>query len=246
MKTPNNIHSVGDERDRLSPNPKANSLADSDNYFKLGVVYALSTIMFESLQIDVPTIFWKYLLQSSGLVMKPGLEWEDIQKVNLNQYNCLEKIKTLADDELEYLDQTFTTYLSDGKEFELFPNGSKVKVDVTNRVTYIELCKQVHMAELLKPFASIRRGFKKFAPGFVYSLITPVNMEAGIVGIKGVHKGLTPGEPREAKKHNKVRRVRYRSVGTHISKTVLGGVVELHPRRTDPLLVLRVGTNTSE
>lgn len=186
VKTPNNVHSVGAERDRLCPNPKANSISDCDNFYKVGIAFGVSLLLFESLPIDVPSIFWTYLLKSSDSEANLGLEWEDVQKVNLNQYNCLEKIKTLAEEDLEYLDQNFTTYLSDGKQVELFPGGAGIKLTAENRLKYIELCKQIHMAELLKPFSAMRRGFRAFLPSFIYSLITPAQLESGIVGIKGV------------------------------------------------------------
>jgi HECT-domain (ubiquitin-transferase) len=191
IKTPNNIHSVGDERDRVCPNPKANSLSDRGNYFKLGVIYGLSLMLFDSLPIDVPSVFWKYLLNSSESNFGNGLEWQDIQKINLNQYNCLEKIKGLSSEELSYLGQKFTTYLLDGKEIELFPGGSKVELNSSNRLEYIELCKQIHLNELLKAFKQMARGWRKFIPSFLYYLITPSQLESGIVGVKGVDCLLT-------------------------------------------------------
>jgi hypothetical protein len=53
----------------------------------------------------------------------------------------MEKIRTMPDSDLEYLDEKFVTFLSDGKEYELVPNGKNILVTPVNKSLYIELTK---------------------------------------------------------------------------------------------------------
>lgn len=62
IKSPNGVHNLGTERDKLVPDPNAVSLRDMDNFFKVG--FALGAVMRSGdiLSINLPSIFWKYLL----------------------------------------------------------------------------------------------------------------------------------------------------------------------------------------
>jgi len=55
---------VGDERDRLVPNPKANSQADLDNYYKIGILIAFCLKVRDCIELNLPSILYKYLLSS--------------------------------------------------------------------------------------------------------------------------------------------------------------------------------------
>jgi len=70
IKSPNGVHNVGDERDRLVPNPKANSKADLDNYYKIGILIAFCLKVRDCIEINLPSILYKYLLSSIGLLQR--------------------------------------------------------------------------------------------------------------------------------------------------------------------------------
>ena len=75
----------------------------------------------EIMNLNFPSILWKYLLGYS-------LEWKDIKSVNHNIYVCLEKIESMPDEHLEYLEETFVAFLFDGTEIELKPNGRLISL----------------------------------------------------------------------------------------------------------------------
>lgn len=62
IKSPNSLHNVGEEREKMVPNPKANSNADLDNFYKVGIVLAVSLKMRECVEFNLPSILWKYIL----------------------------------------------------------------------------------------------------------------------------------------------------------------------------------------
>lgn len=174
------MHNVGEERDKWAPNPKASSITDMDNYYKLGMLIALTKRMSECIQLNLPSIFWSYLLTGKAL------EWDDVKYVNLNQWVCINKISTMETQDLEYLEQTFTTFLNDGREYELVPNGKQIKLTVENRGDYVALSKSTQIAALIKPFAAIRRGFVESIYPYVYSVLYPSQLEKMISGMNYV------------------------------------------------------------
>ena len=152
VKSPNSVHNVGEERDKWVPNPKANSETDMDNFYRLGIVMALGLRTEECLSLNLPSVFWKYL-QGTPLL------WEDYKKVNVNQVVCLEKIKTMTSEDVEFLDEKMVTFLNDGQEFDLIPGGSKVKLTIANRVEFACKSSYVHLMQLEKVFRMIHKGF---------------------------------------------------------------------------------------
>jgi HECT-domain (ubiquitin-transferase) len=181
IKTPNAVHNVGEERDKWVPNPKANSCTDLENFYKLGMVMALAKRLSECLQLSLPSIFWSYLLTGKAL------EWDDIKYVNLNQWVCINKISTMEPQELEYLEESFCTFLNDGREYELLPNGKNIKLTVENRSQYVSLSKALHISALMKPFYSMRRGFIESIYPYVFQVLFPSQIEKMISGMDYVN-----------------------------------------------------------
>lgn len=72
IKSPNAVHNVGEEREKLIPNPKATSLTDQRNYFKLGMLLAISYKMMECLELDLPSCFWKQFYGTKALTQARG------------------------------------------------------------------------------------------------------------------------------------------------------------------------------
>ena len=206
VKSPNSVHNVGEEREKWVPNPKANSLTDLDNFYRLGLAMAIVFKMRECIEINVTSLLWKYIRSKIGLTQAAELVWEDYVIVNVNQYNCIEKIALMNDEDLEYLDLTFTTHLNDGQEYELEPEGRSRQVNADNKTEYVQKCIQIHLAHLKKPFDYIRRGFVDNIWQCNYVLMTASHLEKTICGMDYVDtqvlKTITrysgfPGEPAE-------------------------------------------------
>ena len=151
---------MGDDREKWVPNPKANSLTDLDNYYRLGILLAVCFKQRECVELSLPTIAWKYLLTRS-------LDWQDVRAVSVNQVVCLEKILSMPDQDLDYLEETFTTFLADGQEYELMPGGKQRRLTVANRHEYVHRCRQVLLHSLRKPLEHLRSGFLDSAFSYV-------------------------------------------------------------------------------
>lgn len=187
VQSPNNKHNVGEERDKWIPNPKANSLTDLNNYYKLGMIFAYCVKLKECLEVNLPSIFWKYVSGES-------IFWEDIKSVNHNQFVCLEKISKMTADDLEYLDEKFTTFLGDGQEYELEFGGRNRKLTIQNRLEYIEMSKALHMNSLFKAFKMIKRGLEESIFPFYYNISKAYDLEQKMMGMNYVlfdHSRLT-------------------------------------------------------
>ncbi len=111
------------------------------------------------------------------------LEWEDVKLVNINQFVCIEKMKSMSPEDLEYLEETFVTFLSDGQEFELEFNGRNVKLTDENKHHYFERTKEVHLAHLLRPFERIRAGLLDSIWASAFQNRTPAVLEQLICGM---------------------------------------------------------------
>lgn len=119
IPSPNSVSNLGVERDKWVPNPKRTSKRDFLNFYRLGFIMGICNQNREIMNLNIPSIFWKYLLGFD-------LEWKDIKSVHHNIYVCLEKIESMETDQLEYLDEVFVAFLFDGTEVELKPNGKNI------------------------------------------------------------------------------------------------------------------------
>ena len=156
IKSPNHQGNVGTERDKYVPNPQTMSEKNLESYFQLGFIMAMCQRCAEILNFDFPSIFWKYL-------MFQELEWDDIKCINVNIHVCVEKIEKMPEEELEYLDENFVTFLFDGSEIELKPNGKSITLDGENKYEYLSLIKEKNFAQFMPAYKAMRDGFYLFA-----------------------------------------------------------------------------------
>ena len=163
VKSPNAVHNVGEERDKWVPNPMANSKTDLDNYYKIGLIIGLAIKLKECVELNLPSILWKFVLSTLGLPEGGKLDWEDIKKIDLNQSACVENILTMSEQDLLYLEEKFTTFVL-GKEFELFPLGRDTSLTAENRAEYFVRAKHAVLAVLKKPLEMLRRGLRENLP----------------------------------------------------------------------------------
>lgn len=115
------MQNVGDERDRLAPNPWARSYQKQQFFERVGLIMALSFRYNFPLDLVLPTIFYKYLIGEE-------LDFDDLKKLNFNICNSIESLQSMDPDQLEYTDSYFTTSLMDGTQIELVPGGATLLV----------------------------------------------------------------------------------------------------------------------
>lgn len=179
IPTPNNVNNVGEERDRMVPNPSANSVQDWENFYKIGNVIGQVAKQYDMFPLRLPSCFWRYL---SGY----NITWEDYANININQYNCLKEIEKMTDAEVEALQEYLVVYLADGKDYELVANGKNISLDRYNRGFYVESIKRILLSQLEIPFSFIREGFRDIVPSGMIQVTTPENLEKYICGAEFV------------------------------------------------------------
>lgn len=144
------------------------------------MLMSISYKQMECLELNLSSIFWKYLSTRK-------IEWEDLKWINVNQVVCLEKITAMTDTDLEYLEETFTTFLGDGQEYELEVGGKLKKLTSENRHEYVQKCKQIHIECLKKPFEAMRKGFFDSTFTYVAVDIAPDEIEKHVCGMNYVN-----------------------------------------------------------
>jgi hypothetical protein len=203
VKSPNSVHNVGEERDKLVPNPKANSKTDYDNFYRLGMIMALCCRFRESLELNFPSIFWVYMLTAK----LP----ETFDSMNINHEVCLTKIQTMSSLEIDALDTKMSTYLMDGQPIDLTPGSGNICLSESNRSEYIVRSRHMQRVVLLKAYKKIREGF--YDATFCQAMFSqsPLNLENRVCGmdyvditvLKSITKyngfpNKTPGESHES------------------------------------------------
>lgn len=233
INSPNNKHNVGEEREKWIPNPKANSISDLDNFYKIGIALTICYKLQECLEFNFPLIMWKYFLTGS-------IEWDDIKGVNLNQVVCLDKIATMTEEDLEYLEETFTTFLGDGQEFELEIGGKQRKLTVANRHEYIEKCKAIHLQCLIKPFEQLRKGFQSSTPSYLLRDNTPEETDKIFTGMNYVYI-VYEGGHRSPEKNNSIQQLWWGSFDASLGHLFLEHIERVYSRTVVFIFEIRLG-----
>lgn len=127
VPSPNQRQNIGAERNKLVPNPKALGLEQMRNFYMVGQFLALAFRIRDNISLDLPSIFWKFLISKIWFafvnILDHSVEWSDVKSMDLSTHKCLEDIEKMDPENLEYLDQNFTIYLPDSSEHVLKPNG---------------------------------------------------------------------------------------------------------------------------
>lgn len=119
IQSPNQVHNVGEERDRLVPNPWATSEQKKTLFERVGHAMAISYVKNFALPLMMPTILYKYLLGEE-------LTFEDLKRVNINTVKTIESIESMEPEHLQYMDSNFTVPMMDGTEAELLSGGRNI------------------------------------------------------------------------------------------------------------------------
>ena len=185
ISSPNNTGNVGEERDKLVPNPMANSPCDIDNFYKIGIYLAIALKSQDCTSLMLPSVLWEYLLG------KP-LTTNSLISVAHNLAKCIDEISKLSADELEDLGERHTAYLLSGKEIELYPGSSNIPLTADNRIEYVVANLKVQLGQLEKAFSAIRSGFRSILPVSTIESVTPEQLEKYICGMNYVSLSFDP------------------------------------------------------
>ena len=159
IPSPNQKNESGLFREKWIINPSAKSTTHLEmfKYFGGLIGYAMRTGEF--LNLDLPSIFWKQLLEAP-------VDRKDLELIDRYTIQCLDDIYNIhkkgvtAQNFSFIVDQKFTTCLSDGSEVELINEGRNMEVNFGNRNKYCDLVEKIRLEESKIQIAAIRSGLE--------------------------------------------------------------------------------------
>ena len=176
MQSPNQKNEAGSFREKWIVNPSSTSLTHLQMYEMLGGLIGYAMRTGEFLNMDLPSLFWKSLLEVP-------LERKDLEKVDKYTIQCLDDIAHCTQEAFEsYSDQKFTTIISNGNEVEICPNGRNINLTYDNRMLYCELAEKARLNEGKVQMDAIRSGLEKVIPVGLLKLLSWNELEMLVCG----------------------------------------------------------------
>eukprot|EP01017_Pseudomicrothorax_dubius_P038535 TRINITY_DN578_c0_g2_i1.p1 TRINITY_DN578_c0_g2~~TRINITY_DN578_c0_g2_i1.p1 ORF type:complete len:332 (+),score=91.58 TRINITY_DN578_c0_g2_i1:84-998(+) len=168
-------------REKWTLNPSSHSLVHLKMYEFLGVLMGCSIRTRNFLNLDLPSIVWKQLVD----VPVTRKDLENIDRYTIQCLDDLINIQKKGVDENNFNDliqEKFVTYLSDGSEYELVPGGKSILVTFERRAEYAELVEKVRLEESRKQAEAIRKGLTLIVPEGLLNLLTWRELETLVCG----------------------------------------------------------------
>ena len=176
MQSPNQKNEAGSFREKWIVNPSSTSLTHLQMYEMLGGLIGYAMRTGEFLNMDLPSLFWKSLLEVP-------LERKDLEKVDKYAIQCLDDIAHSTPETFEaYSEQKFTTIISNGNEVEICPNGKNINLTYDNRLLYCELAEKARLNEGKIQMDAIRSGLEKVIPVGLLQLLSWNELEMLVCG----------------------------------------------------------------
>jgi HECT-domain (ubiquitin-transferase)/Concanavalin A-like lectin/glucanases superfamily/SPRY domain len=173
---PNQRNNVGLNREKYVVNPASTSSLHISMYEFVGVLMGTALRSGETLNLDLPALFWKQMLDED-------VELEDVEGVDKLFVQALGGIVTLAQDKFQYVvEEKFATQGSDGAAIELKNNGNKIDVTVSNRDEFAELSIQHRCNETPRAISAIKKGLFGVVPQQFLALLNPYDLELMVCG----------------------------------------------------------------
>lgn len=179
--SPNQKNESGLNREKWVINPSAKSTTHLDMYKILGGLIGYAMRTGEFLNLDLPSIFWKGLLESP-------IDRKDLELIDRYTIQCLDDIINIHKKGVQpenfsfYVDQKYTTCLSDSSEVELIPNGRNIDVTYNDRIKYCELVERIRLDESKIQMNAIRSGLEFVIPLGLLKLLSWKELETLVCG----------------------------------------------------------------
>ena len=182
IPSPNQKNDSGKFREKWIVNPSANSLTQLSMFNFLGCLIGFAIRSGEFLNLDLPSIFWKQLLDLP-------LDRRDLENIDREKVISLENMASITnnkditqDNFSDYFDQKFTTILSNGTEIELIPNGRNIELTFNNRIKYCELVEKIRLNESQLQMNAIKKGLETVIPPGALKLLSYNELETLVCG----------------------------------------------------------------
>lgn len=139
-------------------------------YEFLGVLMGCSIRSKNFLNLDLPSIIWKELVDVP-------LNRKDLEGIDRYTIQCLDDIININKKGVDeqnfnnYIQEKFVTCLSNSEEVELIPNGRSIMVTFNRRHEYASLVEKVRLSEAKKQAEALRNGLTQIIPDGLLHLL---------------------------------------------------------------------------
>ena len=176
IPTANNKNAFGNNREKWTVNPSSKGPACISAYEFLGKLIGMILKSDQIIQLDLPSIFWKKLLDMP-------VRKEDLLQVDAFCLNSLDSIISLPKETFDEFETYFCASLSNGSVVELIPNGTAIRVPYSRREEYADLVIKARLSEGDMQIEAVKRGLFKAIPTDTYSLFPWEEVEEDICGL---------------------------------------------------------------
>lgn len=127
------------------------------------------------LNLPFPTFLFKIFLNRK-------VEFDDLIEIEPEIYHSLNKLRQYNEEEIKYLEQTFTITRKSGS-VNLIPNGCNITVNMENKEKFIEkYAEYLTTIEMKKNIDGIKKGFFNVIKMSTVNFLQPCELEKIIVG----------------------------------------------------------------
>jgi len=147
----------------------------------LGVIMGCSIRTKNFLNLDLPSIVWKQLVDVP-------ITRKDLENIDRYLIQCLDDVinlhkKGIDDSNFnDIIQEKFVTCLSDGSEVELLNGGKSMMVTFAKRVEWAELVEKIRLNESKKQAEALRKGLCLIVPEGLLNLLTWRELETLVCG----------------------------------------------------------------
>jgi hypothetical protein len=191
VPSPNNVHSLGENRDSWVPNPSG--LGARDLYVFLGKLFGVAIRTQNNLNLSLPPIFWKRLIFDEPTTA-------DVKSFDECIYQTLNILRHPEEQGLNkdnfaaaFGGETFTTRDSSGALVELCPGGSTLQVTFENALEYADLLERQRLTEAADVYAAIRLGMSAVVPMHLIYLFSWKQVETLVCGAADINVDVLKG-----------------------------------------------------
>jgi len=180
---PNAVNKVGHTLDKWVPNSACSTQEHLKLFEIVGRIMGMAIRLQEPLQLDLPPICWKPLVD----MVVDVSDLEAVDQVTVKSMNMLKDPAELAKNEVtpdnfSDLPYTWTAATSSGRVKELRPNGAAHKVTWGDKEAYADAVVALRLDEFATQMQAVRAGLVSVVPKRLLSLLTPTELESLVCG----------------------------------------------------------------
>ena len=180
---PNAVNKVGHTLDKWVPNSACATQEHLKLFEIVGRIMGMATRLQEPLQLDLPAICWKPLVDMAVDIT----DLEAVDQVLVRSMRMLKDPEELAKndvtpDNFSDLPYTWEAPTSSGRVVPLRPNGSQQKVTWDDKEEYADAVLALRLHEFSEQMQAVRDGLAAVVPKRLLSLLTPTELESLVCG----------------------------------------------------------------